>query len=174
MYPNELLDFRLFAERADYARVTSGGISGMPRCEAREDGVVLLHHKIRKAAAWCAQQQKQFTGPQQNIQEPAALQIVNVVAVQGDFEGPLRAFLDKRPGPSKVEGNPSFGLPAGINALQILVTELDKMADAETLLRQGSHTWPFAEIHGTDSIFSKLRHGPDPILSLPFAVSNTI
>ena len=60
----------------------------MAGSEASGNEVVLLQNGIRESAPGSTQQKKEFAGPQKNVQQAAALQIVDVFAVQGYVKSP--------------------------------------------------------------------------------------
>ncbi len=104
--------------------------------QPREQGVVLLQERIREAAPGSAQQKKQFAGPEKNVQQASALQVVDVLAVQCYFKSPPRTLLDECPQIREVERNASDSLGPWIDALQIFVTEIDEVIQAKILLSQ--------------------------------------
>ena len=75
--------------------VSVATFSEMAGSQASEHGVVLLQNGIRETARGSAQQKKKFSGPQKNVQQPAALQIVDVLAVQSRVESPPGALFNE-------------------------------------------------------------------------------
>ena len=73
----------------------SAKLSVMPGCEARKYGVVLFQDGVGKTALGSTQEKKKFACPQKNVEKAAALQVVDIFAVQSDFQRAARAFLDK-------------------------------------------------------------------------------
>jgi hypothetical protein len=104
--------------------------------ETSERSVMLFLNGICETARWGVQQKKEFASPQKNIQQAAALQIINVVAVQGRIQSASRALLDERPQRSTIEIHAAHLLAAGINSLQIFVAEIDEVVQAKILLSQ--------------------------------------
>ena len=124
--------------------------------ESSEQGIVLLQNRIHETASGNAQKKKKFAGPQKNVQQAAALQIINVLAVQGHIQSLPRALLDERPQRSEIEIRAIHLLAAGINTLQIFVAEIDEVVQAKILLSQGSHSSPFTKIHCADLVLKHL------------------
>jgi hypothetical protein len=125
----------------------------MARCQARQFRIVFLENGVRKALAWSPQQNEKLAGPEQDIQKPPALQVLEVLAVHGDFESALRALFNKASHCRQLQRHLPLVPAARINALKVLVTQLDEMVDAKVLLRQTGRRRTFAEIYRADSGF---------------------
>ena len=108
----------------------------MPSGQASEKGVVFLQEGIREATRGNAQQEEKLAGPQKNVQQAAALQIVDIFAMQSDFQSSPRTLLDECPQRSQIETHPPQLLAPGIDALQIVVAEFDEVIQAKILLSQ--------------------------------------
>ncbi|MFI5093535.1 MAG: hypothetical protein ACHQIK_08840 [Candidatus Acidiferrales bacterium] len=108
----------------------------MAGSEASGKQVVLLQNGIRESAPGSTQQKKEFAGPQKNVQQAAALQIVDVFAVQGYVKSPSRALFDKGPEVREVERHASDLLGSGVDSLQVFVAEIDEVIQAKILLSQ--------------------------------------
>ena len=104
--------------------------------QASEKRVVFLQKGIREAARGNTQQEEKLAGPQKNVQQAAALQIVDVFAVQSDIQSPPRTLLDECPQRGEIETHAAQLLAPGIDALQIVVAELDEVIQAKILLSQ--------------------------------------
>jgi len=106
----------------------------MARGQPRQNGIVLLQNRIRKATRGNPQQKKKFAGPKKNIQQAAALKITDVFGMQSHVQRSRRAFLDERPQGRKIKRQAPRFLAPGIDALQIFVAEFDEVVQAKILL----------------------------------------
>ncbi len=61
-------------------------LSGMAGGEAGETWILLEPERIGETAPGSAQEQKELTGPEKNVQQPAALQVVHVFALQSHVQ----------------------------------------------------------------------------------------
>jgi hypothetical protein len=86
--------------------------------------------------AWDAQEDEEFAGPEQNIEQAAALKIAQVLRLKADVEGFSRAFLYEGAHGSEVDGIGGKLAAAGINALKLFVAAEQEMVQAESLLIQ--------------------------------------
>lgn len=118
--------------------------------QASVNEVVFLQDGIRETARGGAQQQKEFAGPEQNVQEAAALQIVDGLIMQGHIQCPARALLDEGPQGREVHRQTARLLAPGIDSLQTFVAEFYEVIQAKILLSKCSHTSPFTKIHCAD------------------------
>jgi hypothetical protein len=130
----------------------AAGILEMARRQASEERVVLLQNGIRESARGSAQQKEKFTGPQKNVQQAAALQIVDVIAMQRHIKRAPRALFDECAPRSGIQIHAPDFLAARINALQIFVAKFDEVVQAKILLSQRSHSGFFTKIHCTDLV----------------------
>jgi hypothetical protein len=108
----------------------------MARSQAGKHAIVLFQKGIRETACWGAQQKKKFAGPQKNVQQTAALQIVDIFTVQGHVQRPPRTLLNEGPQRGEIERHASGLLAPGIDTLQIFVAEFYEMVQAKILLSQ--------------------------------------
>jgi hypothetical protein len=93
-------------------------------------------HGLGDSEAWDAQEDEEFAGPEQNIEQAAALEIAQVLRLEADVEGFSRAFLDEGAHGSEVDGIGGKFAAAGINALQLFVAAEQEMVQAESLVIQ--------------------------------------
>lgn len=108
----------------------------MAGSQASENGVVLLQNGLRETARGGAQQKKKFAGPQQDVQQAAPLQIVEVFAMQGDIQSSPGTFFNERPQGREVDRDTSRLLASWIDALQVFVAEINEVVQAKILLSQ--------------------------------------
>ncbi|MGH9743087.1 MAG: hypothetical protein ACRD51_12150, partial [Candidatus Acidiferrum sp.] len=108
--------------------------------------------RIRKTAPGSSQQKEQLAGPQKNVQETAALQIVDILAAQGYVQRSPRAFLDERTQGRELKLDAPDFLCSGIDSLQVFVAQFDEVIQAKILLCQRCHSGLFTKIHSTDSV----------------------
>ena len=123
--------------------------------QARVNKVGFLQDGIRETARGSAQQKEEFAGPKQNVQQAAALQVVDVLALQGHIQGPARTLLDEGSQGGEVHRQTTLSLSPGVDSLQIFVAEFYEVIQAKILLSKGSHTSPFTKIHCADTF---IRH----------------
>ncbi|MGB2642709.1 MAG: hypothetical protein WBG02_03115 [Candidatus Acidiferrum sp.] len=97
---------------------------------------MFLKNGVHETALGSAQQKKKLARPKKNVEQPSALQIIDLFAVQGDIERPSRALFDKCAQRRKFEWQAPDLLRAWIDALQILVAQIDEMVQAKVLLSQ--------------------------------------
>lgn len=128
--------------------------------EAREDGVVFFPKAVGKNVFRGAQKNKQLASPEQNVEEPAALKIIKIRATNCNFKGPAGAFLDESAKRRQFEGHTAWIGTTRVDALEVLVAQLDEMVDAKILLSQLSGRRAFTKIHRTDSVLRHLQTGP--------------
>lgn len=116
-------------ERLRRALELAGGQPG-------ENGVGFLQEGICKTAPWSAQEEEEFAGPEKNVQQAAALEIIHVIAVQGDVQGPPRAFLDKGPQGRQIQRHSPKLLGTWIDSLQVFIAKFYEVVQAKILLSQ--------------------------------------
>jgi len=97
---------------------------------------VFLGKGIRETAAGSAQQEKELAGPEQNVQQPSTLQIIDVFAMQGYVQSSPRALFYERAQSRKLEGQAPNFLGSRIDSLQVFVAEIDEVVQAKILLSQ--------------------------------------
>jgi hypothetical protein len=109
-------------------------------------------HGLREGEARDAQKEKEFAGPEQDIEQAAALEIAQVFRLEADVESFSGAFLDEGAHGGDVEG---FGVElaaAGINALELFVTAEQKVVQAESLVIQRCNCGAATRTHLADSL----------------------
>ena len=89
--------------------------------------------------AWGPQQQEQFTGPEQNIQQASALEIAQVLRLQADVKRLSRAFLDEGSHRDHVDGFSTELAAPRIKAVKPFVTTHQEVVQAERLVTQCSN-----------------------------------
>jgi hypothetical protein len=102
--------------------------------QASVNEVVFLQDGIRETARRGAQQKKKFASPEQNVQQAAALQVIDVPAMQGHIQRPARALLDEGPQGRELHRQTTLSLAPGIDSLQIFVAEFYEVVQAKILL----------------------------------------
>jgi hypothetical protein len=116
----------------------------VPRLEMRRSGTdkcgaVARSHGFGEREARGAQEKEKFAGPEQDIQQTAALEIGQVVRMEADVESLARAFLDKGAHGRGVEGFRAEPAAARIQALQLVVAAQKKVIQAKILAIQLSN-----------------------------------
>lgn len=85
--------------------------------EARENRIGLRKDGVREAGPRSTEQYKEFAPPEQDIEQATSLEIVQVLAVQGDVQSTAGAFFDEGPKCGQIERHTIRLLPAGIDTL---------------------------------------------------------
>src|SRR5260370_6368255 len=128
---NSLCVFRLLREIRDWRNLEmrrGGGGSGV---------VVGRGYGLGEGEARGAQQEEEFAGPEQNVQQAAALKIGQALGMQADVEGLSRAFLDEGAHGRQVHGFGGAELTAPrIKAFQLFITTRQEVVQAESLVIQ--------------------------------------
>ncbi len=100
-----------------------------------------------------AQQEEEFAGPEQNVQQAAALKIGQALGMQADVEGLSRAFFDEGAHGRQVHGFGGAELAAPrIKAFELFITARQEVAQAKSLVIQCSNRGPAARTHPAVSI----------------------
>ncbi len=94
---------------------------------------------FRKSDSRRAQQKKQFTGPEQNVQQTRPLKIVQIFGLQTDIKGFSGAFLDESSHGSQVQRFFGRLAASGIHGIKLFIASLQKVVQAKSLLIQGSN-----------------------------------
>src|SRR5215470_5562556 len=94
---------------------------------------------IRKRDPRRAQQNEEFTGPKENVQQTPALQIGEILRLQADLESFLGAFLDEGAQGGRVHGIFAELLSARVQRLESCVAPEQEVIQAESLLIQGGN-----------------------------------
>jgi hypothetical protein len=102
--------------------------------QASVNEVVFLQDGIRESARGSAQQKEKFASPKQNVQQAAALQIVDGLIMQGHIQRPARTLLDEGPQGREVHRQTTRLLAPGIDSLQIFVAKFYEVVQAKILL----------------------------------------
>ena len=105
------------------------------------------NHRLGEGEARGAQQEEEFTGPEQNVQQAAALEIAQVFRLQADVEGFSRAFLDEGAHGRQVDGFGGELAAAGIKALEPFITAQQEVVQAESLAIQCSNRGAATRTH---------------------------
>jgi hypothetical protein len=124
-------------------------------------------YRLGEGEAWGAQQEEEFAGPEQNVQQTAALQIAQVLRLEADVEGFSRAFLDEGAHGGQVDGFNAEFAAAGINALESFIAAQKEMVQAESLAIQCSNRGPATSTHLAVSFPSHRIQSPPPHWSNP-------
>ena len=104
-------------------------------------------HGLGEGEAWGAQQEEKFTGPEQNVQQAAALKIGESLRLQADVEGFSGAFLAESAHGAQVNGI-SGQLPASrVTPLKPFVATLQEVVQAENLVIQSSNRGAATRTH---------------------------
>jgi hypothetical protein len=128
--------------------------------KASENGIGLRKDGVREAGPWSTEQYKEFAGPEQDIEQPTTLEIIEVLAVQSDVQSTAGAFFDEGPKGGQIERHTIRLLTAGIDTLQVLVAKVDEVIYAKNLLSQTSSRGPVTKIHSTDSVLTHRKYSP--------------
>jgi|SRR5579859_4099487 len=128
--------------------------------EACQDGIVLGKQGVGECVFRSANQEKQLSCPEKDIEQSAALEVVQFLAAHGNLQSSARALFDEGAKHRQLEREAAGIFAPRVDALQILVAQFDEMIDAKILLRQGSDSEPVTKVHGTDFVRQHLRNGP--------------
>jgi hypothetical protein len=94
-----------------------------------------------------AQQEEQFAGPEQNVQQATALKIGQAPGLQADVEGFSRAFLDEGAHGGNVDGLGAELAAPRLEIFQPFITARQEVVQAESLAIQGSDCGPATRTH---------------------------
>jgi hypothetical protein len=103
-----------------------------------------------------AQEKKEFTSPEQDVQQTPTLQIAQVLAVEADVQRFPRALLDESAHGGGVHGLRAELAAAGIQAFEPFIAPQQKVVQAKILVIQSSHRGARTRIHVAAS-FSIVR-----------------
>ena len=83
-----------------------------------------------------AQQDEEFAGPEQNVEQASALEIAQVFRVEARVEGFSRALLDEGAHGGRVDGFGGKPAAARVDVFQFFVTARQEVVQAESLAIQ--------------------------------------
>jgi hypothetical protein len=119
--------------------------------------VVIWHRRrFRKSKSGGAQEEKEFPGPEQDVQQTPALQITQVLAVKADVQRFPRALLDERAHGGGIQGFRTEPAAARIQTFEPFIAPQKKVVQAKILVIQGSNRSARTRIHNAVS-FSIFR-----------------
>jgi hypothetical protein len=113
--------------------------------------IVLRSHRLRESEARGAQEKKQFSGPEQDVQKTSPLQITQVLAMETDVERLPGALLDKGSHGSGIKGLGAETAAPGIQAFEPFIATKQKVVQAKILLVQRSNCGFRTRIHSAVS-----------------------
>lgn len=111
---------------------------------------------FRECEAGCAQEKKEFPGPEQDVQQTPTLQIAQVLAMEADVQRLARALFDKSAHGGGVHGLCAESAAPRIQAFEPLIAAQQEVVQAKILLIQGSSRGARTRIHAAVS-FSMFR-----------------
>src|SRR5260370_4766938 len=153
---NSLWVFRLLREIRDWRNLE------IRRSGAGGEVLVGRGYGLGEGEARGPQQEEEFAGPEQNVQQAAALEIGQALGMQADVEGLSRAFLDEGAHGRQVHGLGGAELTAPrIKAFQLFITTRQEVVQAESLVIQCSNRGPATRTHPAVST-RKHRIHPTP------------
>lgn len=123
-----------------------------PRLEMRRSstdkcGTVARSHGFCEREAGGAQEKEEFAGPEQNVQQTAALEIGQVVGMEADIKSLAGTFLNESAHGRCVEGFRAEPAAARIQALQLVVAAQKKVIQTKILAIQLSNRGPRTRSH---------------------------
>src|SRR5260370_15842717 len=128
---NSLCVFRLLREIRDWRNLE------IRRSGAGGEMLVGRGYGLGESEARGTQQEEEFAGPEQNVQQAAALKIGQGLGMQADVEGLSRAFLDESAHGRQVDGFGGAKLAAPrCQAFQLFLTARQEVVQAESLVIQ--------------------------------------
>ena len=93
-------------------------------------------HRLGERETWSAQQEEEFTGPEQDVQQAAALKIAQILRLQADVERFPRAFFDEGAHCGQVYGFSGEPAATRIKTFKPFITTLQEVVQAESLVIQ--------------------------------------
>jgi len=102
-------------------------------------GGLVRNGRVSGVDARGAQENEEFAGPEQDVQQSSALEIGEILGMQADVQSLARTLLDKRAHGHDIRGNRRESPAAGIHGFEPLVAVLQEMVQAKILLIQGNN-----------------------------------
>ena len=93
-------------------------------------------HRLGEGQARNAQEEEEFAGPEQNIEQTAALKIGQVSGLQADVEGLAGTFFDESAHSREIDRFGGEFAAAGIKAFEPFITAQQEMVQAESFAIQ--------------------------------------
>ena len=85
---------------------------------------------------WGSQEKEKLAGPEQDVQEAAAFEIIKILGMETDVERLAGALFDESSHASQVRGLRVEAPAPGVQALEAVIAREQKMLQAEILLIQ--------------------------------------
>ncbi len=99
-----------------------------------------------------AQQEEEFAGPEQDVEQAAALEIGQILRLQADVESFAGAFLDESAHGGQVDGLGAELAAPRIKAFKLFITAQQEVVQAESLVIQCSNRGPATRTHPAVSL----------------------
>ena len=100
------------------------------------DGGAGRNDGIGRVDARGAQENEEFAGPEQNVQQAPALKIREFFGMQADVQSLARTFLDERAHGREIRGSRREPPAAGIHGFEFLVAVVQEVVQAKILFIQ--------------------------------------
>jgi hypothetical protein len=85
---------------------------------------------------WGSQEKEKLAGPEQDVQEAAAFEIIKILGMQTDVERLAGALFDESSHGSQVDGVGAKATAPRVQALEVLIAREQEMLQAEIPLIQ--------------------------------------